>query len=129
MNQPSEARDVRVRAQRLGRAIRRHRGRMTQAELADRLGVSQSAVSQWETGTTEVTAEHMIRLEGVLGLRSGSLFVEAGYVDESLLGLDAAMRLALGLLEEAVARLSRLDGPAGIQSSDGESPDTGPGPR
>ena len=107
--QRSEAREAKAHAQALGAAIRRHRGEMTQTELADRLSVSQSAVSQWETGVTQVTAEHIIQLERELGLRSGSLLVEAGYVDESLLGLDAAHKFALWKLQEALALLAHWD--------------------
>lgn len=109
MNQRSDTRAAKARAQALGAAIRRHRGEMTQTELADRLAVSQSAVSQWETGTTQISAEHVIGLERELGLRSGSLFVEAGYVDESLLGLDGARRFALWKLQSAVALLAGSD--------------------
>ena len=108
MDQRSDTQAAKARVQALGAAIRRHRGEMTQMELADRLGVSQSAVSQWETGTTQITAEHAIRLERELDLRSGSLLIEAGYVDESLLGLDAARRFALGKLHSAVDLISGI---------------------
>jgi transcriptional regulator with XRE-family HTH domain len=81
---------------------------MTQTELADRLLVSQSAISQWETGTFQITAEHVIGLERELGLRSGSLLLEAGYIDEGLLGVDAARRFALWKLQCAVTLLAGI---------------------
>ena len=107
MTQPNDSQVAEARARALGASIRRHRGETSQAELADRLSVSQSLVSQWETGVVQVTAEHVIGVERVLGIRSGSLLIEAGYVDESLLGIDSARRFALWKLESAVALLAR----------------------
>lgn len=120
MNDGSDTQAARARAIALGAAIRHHRGEMTQTELADRLCVSQSAVSQWESGTFQITAEHVIGLERELGLRSGSLLLEAGYVDEALLGIDGARRFALWKLRSAITLLG------GFESEDGR-PDSQPG--
>src|SRR6202789_3159111 len=49
------------------RAIRRERG-MTQDELADLVGVSRSAVAQWETGRTGQVTGNLSRIAGVLGV-------------------------------------------------------------
>lgn len=116
MKKRSDAWAAKARAQALGSAIRRRRGQMTQTELADRLSVSQSAVSQWETGIAQITAEHVIRLERELGLRPGTLFVEAGYVDDSLLGIDGARLIALRSLESAVALLAGTGSVGGDQA-------------
>lgn len=47
------------------RAARRDRG-MTQDELADRVGVSRSAVAQWETGRAGQVTGNLSRIAGVL---------------------------------------------------------------
>jgi transcriptional regulator with XRE-family HTH domain len=47
------------------RAIRRERG-LTQDELADQVGVSRSAVAQWETGRTGQITGNLSRIAGVL---------------------------------------------------------------
>ena len=41
--------------------LRQNNG-ITQKQLADKIGVVQSAVSQWETGTNEPTASLIIKL-------------------------------------------------------------------
>ena len=47
------------------RAVRRDRG-LTQDDLADRVGVSRSAVAQWETGRTGQITGNLSRIADVL---------------------------------------------------------------
>jgi transcriptional regulator with XRE-family HTH domain len=47
------------------RAVRRERG-LTQDELADQVGVSRSAVAQWETGRTGQITGNLSRIAGIL---------------------------------------------------------------
>jgi transcriptional regulator with XRE-family HTH domain len=56
-------------AQVLGARIRaaRKQAKLSQAEVAHRLGVWQAAVSQWERGLTEPSSQHFIRLVHLLG--------------------------------------------------------------
>lgn len=57
--------------------LRREKG-MTQAELAERLGISRQAVSRWETGEALPSTENLVDLRRIYGV---SL--------DSILGLDA----------------------------------------
>jgi transcriptional regulator with XRE-family HTH domain len=56
------------------RAIRRERG-LTQDELADQVGVSRSAVAQWETGRTGQVTGNLSHIAGVLGVNVEYLMV------------------------------------------------------
>lgn len=49
------------------RVLRRARG-MTQSDLADAIGVSRSAVAQWESGRAGQATPHLRRVADVLGV-------------------------------------------------------------
>ena len=46
----------------------RREKRLTQEELADRLGVSRQAVSKWESGAAQPETDKLARLSGLLGV-------------------------------------------------------------
>lgn len=48
-------------------AAARIRHGMSQRELGDKLGVDQSTVSYWETGTNEVTLTKLVRIADAMG--------------------------------------------------------------
>ncbi len=60
----------------MGAKIRQFRERlgMSQKQLADALGLNQSAVALWETGKTTPTNQNLIRLADILGCKPGDLF-------------------------------------------------------
>lgn len=70
------------------RDLRRERG-MTQSDLADAIGVSRSAVAQWESGRAGQATPHLRRVADVLGVS----------VDH-LLGPDAASTAATMTADE-----------------------------
>lgn len=73
-----------LRRLRLGRAIDRHRRArgLTQDELEQMTGISQSSISQWQRGQRGVpNIEHIAQLEEALGLPVGALLIEGGYVN------------------------------------------------
>lgn len=98
-------------AQRLAR-IRRERG-LTQVELAQRLGVAQPVVSDYERGELRLHGELIVKLSGILGVSS-----------EELLGLKKAP--SNGVLKnrrllrrlEAIERLPRRDQQALLRTID-----------
>lgn len=55
------------------RALREAKG-ISQRELAEALGVDQSAVSNWERGKAEPTAFNIRRIADLLGVEPGDLF-------------------------------------------------------
>jgi transcriptional regulator with XRE-family HTH domain len=102
MVQGSQARARATQKKALGGAIRRHRGKLSQGELALALGISQASVSSWELGGVDLTCEQVADIEGRLRLRPGTLLVEAGYIDPALIGADGVVHHALGQLERAL---------------------------
>jgi transcriptional regulator with XRE-family HTH domain len=56
------------------RTARRQRG-LTQDQLADQVGVSRSAVAQWETGRTGQVTGNLSRIAGALGINVEYLMV------------------------------------------------------
>jgi transcriptional regulator with XRE-family HTH domain len=74
----------------------------TQRELAEALGITQSAISAWKYGHAEPAPLTVFRIERALGVAPGSLSMNLGF-----LPLDSA---ALGhSFELAVANDPRLD--------------------
>ena len=59
----------------VGACIReaRERARMTQASLADALGVTQTCVSYWEAGKRDPGVTELLRIAGALGVGAASL--------------------------------------------------------
>lgn len=51
----------------------RLRAGMTQVQLAERLGIKQGTVSNWELGVTQPTARRAQEIEAVLGYPRGSI--------------------------------------------------------
>lgn len=65
-----------------GRALKQElrANRRTQSWLADQVGVSGAAVSQWVRGTTEPTRDMVFSAERALGLAPGTLSRSLGYL-------------------------------------------------
>lgn len=59
----------------IGEAIRvvRERADLTQTEFGERVGVTQPAVSQWETGYSLLDRDQEERIEAIMGLDDGEL--------------------------------------------------------
>jgi transcriptional regulator with XRE-family HTH domain len=85
---PAES-PVAARQAALGDAIRRARGDITQAELASRVGVVQSAVSAWEAGDVDLTCEQVRAIEVALDVPIGTLLERAGFVSVAAWGAGA----------------------------------------
>lgn len=90
--------ETRPTANQRGAAIRAaYRGKFTQVQLAEILGVAQNTISRWSTGDVEPSLDDLIRLEDVCGLGRGHILRAAGYVQE------------LGSAEDFIAADHRLD--------------------
>lgn len=66
---------------------------LTQSQLAQRIGVSRSAVAQWETGRAGVRSAHFYQIARVLGVSAN--FLLEGPPDELLGGAPIADERAL----------------------------------
>lgn len=51
---------------------------LTQEQLADRMNMNQSALSQWETGVSAPRADKLPELAKILGCTIDELFTEKG---------------------------------------------------
>lgn len=71
-------------AVRLGEALQKARAAagVSRAELARRLGVIPNYLYRWETGERRVDVEVILESERVMGLRAGTVYRLAGYVDD-----------------------------------------------
>ena len=52
----------------------RNKKGLTQQQIADALGISQSAVAMWETGKTVPSINNIVSLSKLLGVSSAKLF-------------------------------------------------------
>jgi len=74
----------------IGEAIRAaYRGRLTQTELAKRLGVAQNTISRWSTGDASPSFDDLAALERACNLPLGWVLRSAGYVTETKTAADA----------------------------------------
>jgi transcriptional regulator with XRE-family HTH domain len=91
-----------------GHLIREARrlGRLTQAELARRLGTSQSAVSNWERGLDTPRVDTLARILEACGFEADLTFRRLDDVDRAQLRQNLAMTPAARL--ESVRNVSRL---------------------
>jgi len=108
------------------RMIRRERG-LSQAELANRVGVSQASMSYYERGQTAPTDAIVAKLEAALGLAPGELLQRAHEADQravSPAGMSAAdyveqhRRQMLGTFHGVAQEHAVLDHPAGETGGD-----------
>lgn len=79
----------------LGDRVKRFRkaNGLTQQQLAERVGVTQSAIAAWESGKREVpTGNNLLRLSEVLGFEADKLIGAAG--DSPMAPLEEAQLLA-----------------------------------
>ncbi|MEE6140671.1 helix-turn-helix transcriptional regulator [Mycobacterium sp. 050128] len=81
----------------------RRRARLTQAELAARAGTAQPAVARWESGSTAVSLDDVLRLVRLCGLD-----LELHLVDRDDSDLAQAARLAHLSGQQRLDRHSRL---------------------
>lgn len=65
------------------RSARQRRG-WTQEQLAEKIGVQKSYVSQWETGARKWPQEHVRAIAFHLGLSQVDMAVAAGLIDEPM---------------------------------------------
>ena len=69
----------------------RLRAGMTQAQLAERVGTTQSAVARWETGGTQPSLETLARLIRACGLELGVRLEEPDLDTRSLIDRNLAL--------------------------------------
>jgi transcriptional regulator with XRE-family HTH domain len=74
---------------------------LSQANLAQQLGLTQAGLSLWETGARDLSYEQIHAVELALGLGLGTLGREAGFVVDVARNIAWAIRV--GTVEEAVA--------------------------
>lgn len=68
-------------ASKLAGAIRAaYAARLTQTELASRLGVAQNTISRWSTGEVEPRLDDIAAIEDACGLARGHILRAAGFV-------------------------------------------------
>lgn len=73
--------------------LAREQMKMTQKDLAKRLRIGQSAISQWESGATLPDIENRLRLMVVLRLPFSELLPESDHVSKDLMKSPKALQV------------------------------------
>lgn len=94
--------------------------KVTQAGLADRLGVSPATVSRWLAGKNEPTAETYVALGNLVGKPEGNYFWERAGIDTSKLP-DAALRQTLSSIRTSLKDFNLITGKKASQHISGGS--------
>src|SRR5579872_3578677 len=81
--------------------------KLTQAGLAERLGVSPATVSRWLAGKNEPTAETYVALGNLAGRPDGTYFWERAGINTAELP-DAGMRQALSSIRVSLDNFSLI---------------------
>jgi transcriptional regulator with XRE-family HTH domain len=101
----------------IGERIAHHRKRigLTQTKLANQIGISQTLLSDYETGRLQLSAEMVIRIAQTLGVRTGTLLGEEtkNMPDNHSVSLKLVKRLV------RMEQLSRTKQNALLQTIDG----------
>lgn len=94
--------------------------KLTQARLAERLGVSPATVSRWLAGKNEPTAETYVALGNLAGRPDGNYFWERAGIDTSELP-DAGMRQTLSSIRVSLEDFNLIAGKKVSQHITGKS--------
>lgn len=102
----------------------RQAARLSQAELAGRVGTTQSAVARWETGEVSPRLDTLARIAEACKLEPHIVWAETGDVDRNQirwhlsLTPDERLDVLVGMLKfEAEAHRARVIGPAKARPS------------
>src|ERR1700752_429447 len=90
---------------RIRRLLNEHK--LTQAGLAERLGVSPATVSRWLAGKNEPTAETYVALGNLAGRPEGNYFWERAGIDPSDLP-DAGLRQTLSSIRVSLENFNLI---------------------
>lgn len=71
--------------------LREQRG-LTQADIAEELGVTPAAVSKWENGSSKPRVEILFRLAEILGVRPEEL-IAGHYIEEDIINAEAVKQI------------------------------------
>ena len=81
----------------IGQRIRKHRRaqRLSQEELAERIGISVTHMSHIETGNTKLSLPVLVDIAGVLGVNTDDLLFDAALMERSA-AMDAIVQTLSG---------------------------------
>lgn len=89
------------------KSLRVHSG-MSQVQLAERLGVTKSAVNAWETGTNSPSLSYVIRLAQIFGVSTDYLLGVNERLTVDITDLDDLQQQAVTLMIKLFERDNNL---------------------